>query len=180
MRPIPKREWDSTTRAMERRCVPPPPPPHWNLSRNARLMKQQEARNSSVRWLSPSCLSAGNQGKALHSSGSCFLSSRIWLPAAWAVIEHLAAHSNNAGCSFASIRYGLLCQMSPPSTSPPCSPLIICSSSVIVARTRTFFRWWLWHPRRALPKKPLNNGMWLFWNVSNRKPSSDVLSGPGL
>lgn len=43
MKPIIEREWNSTTRAMERQCIP-----HWNLNRNAKLLKQKEARNSSV------------------------------------------------------------------------------------------------------------------------------------
>lgn len=60
----------------------------------------------------------------------------------------------------------------------PCSLLIVCSLSVIVAWTCTFFRWWFWHPHGALPKKALNNGMWLFWNVPNRKPLSDSSQVP--
>lgn len=63
----------------------------------------------------------------------------IWLPAAWAAIGHLAAHSINAGCSFACIRYGAPLPNGPQHLAP-CSLLIICSLSVIVARTCTFFR----------------------------------------
>lgn len=32
----------------------------------------------------------------------------------------------------------------------PCSLLIVCSLSIIVAWTCTFFCWWFWHPHRAL------------------------------
>lgn len=61
---------------------------------------------------------------------------------------------------------GLLSKAEPLPNGPqhlaPCSLLKVCSLSVIAAWTCTFFRWWFWHPNGALPKKALNNGMWLF------------------
>lgn len=173
MKPILEREWDSTTGAMEKDMHPTP-----KFEQKSQVDEAERGQKLFRTRLSMSCLSAETRAKPCTSPVVVFLL-HIWLPAARAAIEHFATHGNNAGCSFACIRYGAPLPNGPQHLAP-CSLLIICSLSVIVARTCTFFRWWLWHPHRALPKKALNNGMWLFWNVSNRKPSSDMLSGPRL
>lgn len=92
MKPIIEREWNSTTRAMERQCIL-----HWNLNRNAKLLKRKEARNSSVGgWAVPPF------GLSTRTSLTCprrsFPLAHLGSPG------RLAACSNNAGCSFACIR----------------------------------------------------------------------------
>lgn len=111
---------------------------------------KQEARNSiSKAWATPPCLETEKPSFAISQGSS--------------PLVHLDCRELGG---LLYVRHGLLSEPSPAGPLGPSQPAanlqLVCHC--FENKHFSFFAWWFWHPRKALPKKALNNGTWLFLN----------------